>query len=265
MRKHIGSMEDKLGSPLPLERKIAIVTGGTSGLGIAIARELARNGATVIITSRKKSKLKEICSSHDENFYGFQLDVSKNKSIINFIENISKVFSNVDILINNAGFVFERKIWFKKLHEVSDQNLTDILKVDLIGSFRLTKEILKIMIKKRRGVIINIASTPAISGHICGSPYSIAKAGLICLTKHIASEYGQYNIRSYSVALGDIYTDSMRKSLSRNEIAKAKHENTMKRLGRPEEIAKSICSLAGGNFSFSTGITIVIDGGKVII
>ena len=265
MRKHIGSIEDKLGSPFLLDRKIAIVTGGTSGIGLAIARDLARNGATVIITSRKKSKLKEICSSDDENFYGFQLDVSKKNSIINFIENISKVFSNVDILVNNAGFAFERKIWFKKLHEVSDQDLIDILQVDLIGSFRLTKEILKIMIKNGRGVIINIASTPAISGHICGSPYSIAKAGLICLTKHIALEYGQYNVKSYSVALGDIYTDSMRKSLSRNEIAKAKNENTMKRLGRPEEIAKSISSLACGNFSFSTGITLVIDGGRVII
>ena len=265
MRKHLSSIEDKLESAMLLDRKIAIVTGGTSGLGLGIARELARNGATVIITSRKKSKLKEICSSDDENFYGFQLDVSKNNSIINFIENISKVFSNVDILVNNASFPFQRKVWFKKLHDVSEQELMNILQVDLIGSFRLTKEILKIMIKKRSGSIINIASTPAISGHICGSPYSIAKAGLICLTKHIALEYGQYNIRSYSVALGHIYTDSMRKSLSRNEIVKAKSENTMKRLGRPEEIAKSIVSLASGVFSFSTGITIVIDGGEVII
>ena len=141
----------------------------------------------------------------------------------------------------------------------------NILEVDLIGSFRITKEILKLMIKRRNGVIINITSTPAISGHICGSPYSIAKAGLISLTKHIALEYGRYNIRSYSVALGDIDTDAMRRSLSKSEIVKAKNENTMKRLGRPEEVAKTIVCLAGGNFSFSTGNTIIIDGGKVII
>ena len=196
---------------MSLDRKIAVVTGGTAGLGLAIARELASNGATVIITSRKKSKLKIACRSDDMNFYGFQLDVSKNNSIIKFIENISEKFSIVDILVNNAGFPFERKVWFKKLHDVSDQELMKILQVDLIGSFRLTKEILKIMIKKRRGVIINIASTPAISGHICGSPYSVAKAGLISLTKHIT--------------------------------------------GRPEEIAKSIVSLASGDFSFSTGTT----------
>jgi 3-oxoacyl-[acyl-carrier protein] reductase len=250
---------------LYLDGKIAIVTGGTRGLGLGIAKELARNGATVIITSRKKSKLKKACNLIDNNCYGFQLDVSKKKSLTKFIENISNGISSVDILINNAGFPFERKIWFKNIHDISEVELMNILQVDLIGSFRITKEILKLMMKKRSGVIINIASTPAISGHNCGSPYSIAKAGLISLTKHIASEYGQYNIRSYSVALGDVYTDTMRRSISRNELVKAKNENRMKRLGQPDEVAKSIVSLAGENFSFSTGNTIIIDGGKVII
>jgi len=250
---------------LSLDGKIGIVTGATGGLGLEIARELARNGATVIVTSRKKSKLKEVCNLIDKDCYGFQLDVSKKKSLIGFIKNISKQFNNVDILINNAGFPFVRKIWFKNIHDISERELMNILEVDLIGSFRITKEILKLMIKRRNGVIINITSTPAISGHICGSPYSIAKAGLISLTKHIALEYGRYNIRSYSVALGDIDTDAMRRSLSKSEIVKAKNENTMKRLGRTEEVAKTIVCLAGGNFSFSTGNTIIIDGGKVII
>jgi len=250
---------------LSLDGKIGIVTGATGGLGLEIARELARNGATVIVTSRKKSKLKEVCNLVDKDCYGFQLDVSKKNSLIGFIKNISKQFNNVDILINNAGFPFVRKIWFKNIHDISERELMNILEVDLIGSFRITKEILKLMIKRRNGVIINITSTPAISGHICGSPYSIAKAGLISLTKHIALEYGRYNIRSYSVALGDIDTDAMRRSLSKSEIVKAKNENTMKRLGRTEEVAKTIVCLAGGNFSFSTGNTIIIDGGKVII
>ena len=250
---------------MSLDGKIGIVTGATGGLGLEIARELARNGATVIVTSRKKSKLKEVFNLIDKDCYGFQLDVSKKKSLIGFIKNISKQFNNVDILINNAGFPFVRKIWFKNIHDISERELMNILEVDLIGSFRITKEILKLMIKRRNGVIINITSTPAISGHICGSPYSIAKAGLISLTKHIALEYGRYNIRSYSVALGDIDTDAMRRSLSKSEIVKAKNENTMKRLGRPEEVAKTIVCLAGGNFSFSTGNTIIIDGGKVII
>ncbi|MGV8107157.1 MAG: SDR family NAD(P)-dependent oxidoreductase [Nitrososphaerota archaeon] len=250
---------------MSFDGKIGIVTGGTGGLGLEIARELARNGATVVITSRKKSKLQKARKLIGNNCYGFQLDVSKKKSLLHFAGTISKYFNNVDILINNAGFPFERKIWFKNVHNISEIELMNIIRVDLVGSFRITGEILKIMMKRRKGVIISISSTPAISGHNCGSPYSIAKAGLISLTKHIAIEYGQYNIRSYSVALGDIDTQAMRRSLSKKEILKAKNENTMKRLGRPEEIAKSIVSLAGENFSFLTGNTIIIDGGKVII
>jgi 3-oxoacyl-[acyl-carrier protein] reductase len=82
------------------------------------------------------------------------------------------------------------------------------------------------------------------------------------LTKHIALEYGQYNIRSYSVALGDVYTNTMRRSPSRNELVKAKNENKMKILGQPEEVAKIIVSSSGENFSFSTGNTIILDGVK---
>ena len=250
---------------MSLDGKVSIVTGGAGGLGLEIAKELARNGSVVVITSRKKSKLEIASNMVGKKCYGFELDVSKSKSIAQFFKRISKDFDTIDILVNNAGFPFERDIWFKKVHDITDKELLNILQVDLIGSFRISKEILKIMMKKSKGVIINIASTPAISGHSCGSPYSIAKAGLIGLTKHIALEYGRYNIRSYSVALGDIDTQAMRKSLSKSELQKARNENTLKRLGRPEEIAKSIASIAGENFSFSTGNTLIIDGGKLVI
>lgn len=250
---------------MSLDGKVSIVTGGAGGLGLEIAKELARNGSVVVITSRKKSKLEIASNMVGKKCYGFELDVSKSKSIAQFFKRISKDFDTIDILVNNAGFPFERDIWFKKVHDITDKELLNILQVDLIGSFRISKEILKIMMKKSKGVIINIASTPAISGHSCGSPYSIAKAGLIGLTKHIALEYGRYNIRSYSVALGDIDTQAMRKSLSKSELQKARNENTLKRLGRPEEIAKSIASIAGENFTFSTGNTLIIDGGKLVI
>jgi 3-oxoacyl-[acyl-carrier protein] reductase len=250
---------------LSLDGKVGIVTGGAGGLGLEIAKELAIKGAVVIITSRKKSNLQRACNTIGRNCYGFELDIIKAKSIIQFVKRISKDFDTVDVLVNNAGFPFERKIWFKKVHEITDKELLSILQVDLIGSFRISRQILKIMMKKRNGVIINIASTPAISGHSSGSPYSVAKAGLIGLTKHIALEYGRYNIRSYSVALGDIGTQALRKSLSKSELQKARNENTLKRLGRPEEIAKSIVSIAGEDFTFSTGNTLIIDGGKLVI
>jgi len=247
---------------LSLDGKLTVVADDPGGLGLGIARELARNGATVIITSRNESNLKKVCNLIDKNCYEFQLNVSKRRSLVKFIENISKDFSNIDILINNAGFPLEWKIWLKNVHDISEVELMNILQVDLIGSFLVTREIIKLMMKKRSGVIINIPPTPAISGHICGSPYSIAKAELGSLTKHIALEYGQYIIRSYSAALGDVYTNTMRRSPSRNELVKAKNENKMKILGQPEEVDKFIVSSSGENFSFSTGNTIILDGVK---
>ena len=134
---------------MSLDGKIGIVTGGTGGLGLEIARELARNGATVIITSRKKSKLQKACNIIGKNSYGIELDVIRVKSIGQFIKRISKDFNTVDVLVNNAGFPFERKIWFKKVHDITDTELLNILQVDLIGSFRVSKEVLKIMMEKK--------------------------------------------------------------------------------------------------------------------
>jgi len=228
---------------LSLDGKLTVVTDDPGGLGLGIARELARNGATVIITSRNKSNLIKVCNLIDKNCYGFQLNVSKKRSLVKFIENISKDFSNIDILINNAGFPLEWKIWLKNVHDISEVEFMNIIQVDLIGSFRVTREIIKLIMKKRSRVIINIPPTPAISGHICGSPYSIAKAEFGRLTKHIALEYGQYNIRSYSVALGDVYTNTMDRSPSRNELVKAKNENKMKILVNQKKVLKLLFPL----------------------
>jgi len=205
---------------LSLDGKLTVVADHPGGLGLGIGREFARNGRTVIITSRNKSNLKKVCNLIDKNCYGFQLNVSKKRSLVKFIENISKDFSNI-----------------------SEVEFMNIIQVDLIGSFRVTREIIKLIMKKRSRVIINIPPTPAISGHICGSPYSIAKAEFGRLTKHIALEYGQYNIRSYSVALGDVYTNTMDRSPSRNELVKAKNENKMKILVNQKKVLKLLFPL----------------------
>jgi 3-oxoacyl-[acyl-carrier protein] reductase len=134
---------------LSLDGKLTVVADHPGGLGLGIGREFARNGRTVIITSRNKSNLKKVCNLIDKNCYGFQLNVSKKRSLVKFIENISKDFSNIDILINNAGFPLEWKIWLKNVHDISEVELMNIIQVDLIGSFRVTREIIKLMMKKR--------------------------------------------------------------------------------------------------------------------
>jgi 3-oxoacyl-[acyl-carrier protein] reductase len=182
-------------------------------------------------------------------------------------------FGRIDILVNNAGYPFDNNIWYKRFHEVTDEELQKILEVDLKGSVRLSRAVISSMLEKTNttnengvggGVIINISSTPAIAGYTKGSPYTIAKAGNIGLTKCIAMEYGRNNIRSYTMALGNIATLATYNSMTEEDRNKAAQENSMKRWGRPEEVAKIAACIASDSLSFATGNTIVIDGGTVL-
>lgn len=272
---------------MSLKGKIVIVTGSSRGIGFSIAREFSENkGAIVIICSRNKERAVKASKEISGNVFPYVLDVTNDKSIEKFIELILSKFKRIDVLVNNAGFPFDTNIWYTNLHKVSDTDFHKILNVDLLGSIRMTKAVIPIMLKnhhsskeknipdiiksdikvydKKRngdGVIINIASTPAISGHNVGFPYTIAKAGLISLTKCIAKEYSSNNIRSYSLALGNIATDATYNSMTKRDRKYSALESPMKRWGYPSEVAKVASSLADCNFSFATGNTIVIDGG----
>ena len=135
---------------------------------------------------------------------------------------------------------------------------------------RLSKAVIPSMLKKDSnkngggGVIINISSTPAIAGHTRGAPYTIAKSANIALTKCIAMEYGSENIRSYTMALGNISTLATYNSMTEMDRINAAEEPSMKRWGKPEEVAKVAACIASDNFSYATGNTIVIDGGVVL-
>lgn len=251
---------------LSLLEKVVVITGAARGLGFAMAQEFSRVGSIVIVTSRNKKRAQHASRLVSKKCHGLKLNTDDRNSVIEFAQEIRKDYGRVDVLINNAGYSFQRKIWFKKLHMVSDRELMNILHADLVGSFRVSREIIKLMIRKGEGgVIINLASTPAISGYTSGSPYSLAKAGVISLTKHIALEYAKNGIRAYSLVLGNIATEATFKSLSVSERTRASRENAMKRWGRPFEIARVATCVASNSFSFATGNTIVIDGGATII
>ena len=126
-----------------------------------MAREFSQSGSTVVITSRKKRLAQRTCMLLSDKCQGLELDITDRSSVSKFLKSIRKTYGRVDVLINNAGFPFRRKIWFKKLHEVSDKELIDIIQVDLVGSFRLSKEIIPLMLRHRSGgVIINIVFYP---------------------------------------------------------------------------------------------------------
>jgi 3-oxoacyl-[acyl-carrier protein] reductase len=202
--------------------------------------------------------------------FAAEIDVTSDPSVKKFMQQMLSKFGRIDILVNNAGYPFDNNIWYKRFHEVTDEELQKIMGVDVQGSVRLSRAVISSMIQKNTnknsggGVIINISSTPAIAGHTEGASYTIAKAANIALTKCIAKEYGINGIRSYTMALGNIATMATYDSMTEVARKKAAEEPPMKRWGRPEEVAKIAASIASDSFSFATGNTIVIDGGTVL-
>ena len=256
---------------LLLKDKVAVVTGSTRGIGFAIAREFAENnGATAIVCSRVIQKAMRAAEQIRGNVFAAEVDVTEDLSVKEFMQQILSKFGRIDILVNNAGYPYDRNIWCKKFHEVTDEELHNILMTDVEGSVRMTRAVVSSMLQKNAeemnkggGVIINISSTPAIAGYTKGAPYTIAKAANIGLTKCIATEYGSENIRAYTIALGNIATLATYGAMTEKEREKAAAEPPMKRWGKPEEVAKIAASIASDDFSFATGNTIVIDGGTV--
>lgn len=277
---------------MSLKGKITIVTGSNRGIGFAIAKEFAEaNDSTVIVCSRHIKQAASAITQIKGKAFAAEVDVTSNSSVKELIRQTLDNHKRIDILINNAGYPFDKNIWYRKFHEISDNELDRIIEVDLKGSARLARAVIPIMLQnnydntanriktekvkgKERGgggegegggVIINISSTPAIAGHIKGSPYTIAKAGNIALTKCISKEYGANNIRAYSLALGNIATPTTYESMTPEDRDLAAQEPSMKRWGRPDEVAKVAACIASNNFSFATGNTIIIDGGNILL
>lgn len=248
-----------------LKGKVAIVTGASGGIGFEIAKELAARGASVIVCSRKMASAEKSASLIKGKAYPERLDVTEAPGVTRFMRHVVERHGRVDILVNNAGYPFDRKIWTKRFHEVTEDEFDRVIQVDLRGTLRLCQAAIPFMIKIGGGVIINIASTPAVSGHSEGAPYTVAKAGAIAIAKHIALEYGDKKIRAYTLALGNISSEATFNSMTVTERKKAEMENSMKRWGDPQEVAKVAASMASDDFSFATGNTIVIDGGTVLL
>jgi 3-oxoacyl-[acyl-carrier protein] reductase len=248
-----------------LNGKIAVITGASKGIGFEMTREFAARGATVIACSRNKENAERTARLIKGKACPEVLDVTDVAGVEKFVERVAKKHGRIDILVNNAGYRFERKTWMKRFHEVSEDEFDRVMHVDLKGTLRLCRSVLPVMIKNKWGVIINIASTPAVSGHTEGAPYTVAKAGVVAATKHIALEYGDKGIRAYTLALGNISTDATFGAMTVTERKKAAMENSMKRWGDPREVARIAASVASDDFSFATGNTIVIDGGTVML
>ncbi|MGA7369486.1 MAG: SDR family oxidoreductase [Nitrososphaeraceae archaeon] len=257
---------------MALVNKVALVTGSSSGIGFAISKEFAENqGATVLVCSRNINDAIRASEKIKGNTQAVALDVTNDREVRSVVKGAILDHGGIDILVNSAGHQFENAIWYKRYHQMTDQALDAIMEVDLKGTIHMTRAFLPSMIRKTNrshgnsGVIINIASTPALSGHREGAPYTIAKAAVVAVTKHIAIEYGNQKIRAYTLALGNIATDATYYSMTQRGRKRATTEPAMKRWGSAEEVAKVAACLGSESFSYATGNTIIIDGGKVIV
>jgi 3-oxoacyl-[acyl-carrier protein] reductase len=251
-----------------LDGRIAVITGSTRGNGRAMANIFSEHGANVIVTGRDENEAQsiaeQIAREYQTNTLGLKLDVSLADKVNEMVTKVHKKYGQIDILVNNAGYPIKDQLWDASFEQIQDQDLENVVDVDTIGTYRCCRAVLPIMAEKRRGVIINISSTPAISGYVKGAPYTVAKAANLGITKHIAAEFGKYGIRCNAIAPGTIATQRNWDRLTTQQRVDIVRSIPLGRAGKPEEIATIALVLASDYASFVSGQTIVVDGGETI-
>jgi dihydroanticapsin dehydrogenase len=244
---------------LRLDGKVAIVTGGSRGIGFETAKLFSENGAKVVITSKNSQNLKD-ATNQISNLLPIIADIRKEEDVKKVIEKTIEEFGKLDILVNNAG-VFPR---IKQLHEISELEWNDVLDVNLNGQFRFTKFAIPYL-QKSSGSIINVSSDAGLKAYegFNADAYSAAKAALIVLTKCWALEYAKDRIRVNCVCPGVVDTDMTKPFLQTEKDREfMDNDHPLGRIGKPEEVAKSILFLASEDSSWTTGAILAVDGGQ---
>ena len=246
---------------MPTENKIAIITGGGSGLGFAIAKKFVANNITTIIAGRDEEKLKKAKEQLGELCHARICDVSDLSSIPNFVNEVIKEFGQVDILVNNAGI--NQK---KEFQEVTDEEFQRVITTNLTAVFVMSREVVKDMLKRKAGCIINISSMAAQYGLPKVIAYSASKTAIDGLTRAMAVELSPQGIRVNAIAPGFIYSDMTAKALDSDPERKAKvfNRTPMGHMGQPEDIGAAALYLASDGAKYVTGIVLPVDGGNSV-
>ena len=242
--------------------KVAFITGATRGIGRAIALELAKEGYNIALNYRTENEaletLKKEISELGVECYPVQGDVSKAEDSERMTKEIIEHFEQIDVLVNNAEIKKD-----KLIQRMKEEEFTAVINVNLVGTFNITKNVIKYMTKKRYGKIINISSVVGISGNAGQSNYAASKAGIIGFTKSIAKELASRNITANAVAPGFIQTDMT--NVLKDEIKEAIESTIpLKRLGTAEDVAKVVKFLASDDSNYITGQVINVDGGMLM-
>jgi 3-oxoacyl-[acyl-carrier protein] reductase len=242
----------------PLAGRVVIITGGTRGIGLASARLLAEDGASVVVSGRDAGRLEAVTRELEaagKAILSVAADVAKREDADRLVEAAREGFGRIDVLVNNAGMTRDQL-----LVRMKDDDWDQVLDTNLRGVFLMTRAVGKVMMRQRSGRIINISSTAGIMGNAGQVNYSAAKAGVIGLTKAAARELAHWNILVNAVAPGLIETD-----MSAGLPAEARDlllgQVPLKRIGDAREVAEVVRFLAGDGAGYITGQTIHVNGG----
>jgi dihydroanticapsin dehydrogenase len=243
---------------MKLSGKVAIVTGGSRGIGRATAEMFAQEGANVTITAKDPKRL-EKAANDIGNVYSIPGDIRNESDVQNVVKKTVAKFGRIDILVNNAG-IFPQ---VKPLHQISDQEWNEVIDVNLTGSFRFTRAVIPFM-EKNGGSIINVSSDAGLKAfeNFEADAYTASKGALVLLTKAWAVEYAKSKIRVNCVCPGIVETDMTRPYLD-SELARqmAASEHPIGRIGTVDDVAKAILYFASDDSSWTTGAILPLDGG----
>ena len=268
-------MQEKSNFSSNNERRVAVVTGSSKGIGKAIALEFANAGYSVVINARNEEELKQAAKDISNSIkdagriVSIPGDISQEPVCISLIESAVRQFGRIDVLVNNAGIGGLSK----KINELTEKDWDQVIDVNLKGAFLCTREAVKNMMKDGNNnnnnsnySIINISSVHEQTPQPESAPYAASKGGMQMLTKTIALELAEKGIRINGIAPGAIATD-MNKELLENQKEKEKKEQEIPvhRIGQPEEIAKVALFLASSDASYVAGTTIYVDGGLTLV
>ena len=244
-----------------LQDKVALITGGGSGIGRAIALAFAGEGAHVCVVGRTFEKVKDTEKDIEkigQKALAIQTDITRLTEINKMVGDVTDFFGRLDILVNNAGIVIDNSIL-----DVTESQWDEIMGVDLKWAFFVTKSVLPIMISQGKGKIINIASPLGIKGKPMSSVYCAAKGGIINLTRALAKELAQKNINVNAIGPGFTDTPMIEKYKTNPELLKRATSNIpFGRPAKPEEIGGAAIFLASDESDFITGAILFVDGGE---
>ncbi|MHB2153170.1 3-oxoacyl-[acyl-carrier-protein] reductase [Calditrichota bacterium GD2] len=244
-----------------LQSKIAIITGGASGIGLAAVKKFLNEGATVIVWDVQTQTVEAIIKEqpdYQRRLQAMKMDVADLPAVQRAAEEVFKRFGRIDILINNAGITRDAT-----LLKMTAQQWQQVIDVNLTGVFNCSKAVAPYMVQQQAGKIINTSSVVGLYGNFGQTNYVAAKSGVIGMTRVWARELGRKGITVNAVAPGFIATE-MTQKVPQNILENIKEKTPLKRLGQPEDIANAYCFLASDEASFINGAVLSVDGGLIL-